>query len=67
MATMNETNVVLVRGLQKRYGDRTVVAGLDLALDPGSESPNRGGVTDVCRFNTRAIATNSAWYHDRHR
>ena len=32
---MNETDVVTVRGLRKRYGDRTVVDGLDLDVRTG--------------------------------
>jgi ABC-type multidrug transport system ATPase subunit len=32
---MSETHVVTVRGLRKRYGDRTVVDGVDLDAAPG--------------------------------
>ena len=35
MRSMNTTDVVTVRGLHKRYGDRTVVDGLDLDVRAG--------------------------------
>jgi ABC-2 type transport system ATP-binding protein len=35
MASMNNTDVVTVRGLRKRYGDRTVVDGIDLRVREG--------------------------------
>lgn len=35
MGSMNDTHVVTVRGLRKRYGERTVVDGVDLDVDAG--------------------------------
>src|ERR1700724_924888 len=35
IVAMSESNVVTVRGLRKRYGDRTVVNGLDLDVGAG--------------------------------
>src|SRR5258708_38607090 len=35
IVAMSESNVVTVRGLRKRYGDRTVVDGFDLDVSAG--------------------------------
>jgi len=43
-----------VRGLRKRYGDREVVAGIDLAIEPGIclglLGPNGAGKTTTLRL-----------------
>ncbi len=59
---MSESNLVTVRGLRKRYGDRTVVDGLDLDVAAseivGLIGANGAGKTTTveCRQAARARA-----------
>src|SRR5262245_17898306 len=54
LAGMNEPPALLVQGITKRYGARTAVAGLDLAVERGEVvgflGPNGAGKTTTIRM-----------------